>query len=413
MDTSFGNDSDGSDFFSPTVRRPVSSSSSRTPEPLPPSHDTSWIGARLSPIHSLDDEDDDDEEESFQDMKGALQYPASSRRTDGVWSAVGQHTTHEQTRLLLPPLAEEPHTSTSFHPRYTSTAAASSTTAAHRNGNSTALCRYCVPPAPQGFGLYLCSLALFQFKAAVVYSFLYPSTNIHQYEWWRLLLTWIWQPSSLTSLQRVGGLLLSGRSVETYWRLVTSWCLPCTLVEWFLVWSAWSWTSRRLSHKQPLHNERAGVLLSNAQLAVLYILCASTGQLWMLAWDHAPTNSTTVVGCLSWGTGGVLCCLGMLQPHRRLPYFGWAILLVLWVCLSRYLAPQQQDSYLYYSSVWGILGACYFGWAVGASGVLGTRNAPTTRTDHAAKLQEWRSATAAIFMWVLPVLWIAFSNGEV
>jgi hypothetical protein len=94
-----------------------------------------------------------------------------------------------------------------------------------------------------------------------------------------------------------------------------------------------------------------GVLYAWYQLGSIYVLAASVGQLWMWTFDF----HFVAVGCVSWGTCGVLCTLGMSLPMYRFELFVTAASLLL---LSLLLRP--------YSSVHGTAGSAFFGWALGA-----------------------------------------------
>ena len=129
---------------------------------------------------------------------------------------------------------------------------------------------------------------------------------------------------------------------------------------------------------------------------LLYVLSALTGQLWVLSFGrgggrggsysvdsaaygqyfrdandndininiYSNSNVTdNVVGCVSWGTAGVACGIGVIWPSQRSRLF---VLVILLVILS-----QLDQSTNAPSSVFGIVGASFWGWSLcGSVGFL-------------------------------------------
>jgi hypothetical protein len=96
-----------------------------------------------------------------------------------------------------------------------------------------------------------------------------------------------------------------------------------------------------------------------------YVLSTLTGQLWVVAFrdssygDNFNYNDMIVedaVGCVSWGTAGVACAVGVLWPSQRLKLFGLAILIV--------VLNQLQSSISSPSAVFGVVGASFLGWSL-------------------------------------------------
>jgi hypothetical protein len=92
------------------------------------------------------------------------------------------------------------------------------------------------------------------------------------------------------------------------------------------------------------------------EFVTVYVGSALTGQLWMWTYD---TTENAVAGCVAWGTCGVLCAIGMAKPHYRFEAFVLASLLLL---LSLFQRP--------YDSVLGTTGSAFFGWSLGAAGLV-------------------------------------------
>jgi multisubunit Na+/H+ antiporter MnhG subunit len=382
------NSSDSSEFFSPiSISFFQPKHAVPTPERLPPLHDTSWIGARLSPIRSFDNDESivSSPENSVErrNVKTALRYqePVYSSAVGG-----GGEYSHENTRLLRPTTTTA-GPGVTFHPRYTES---------HASSKSPS---FGILSIPEGTGLVICLLSAFQLAVMIIYSLWVSSSSWGDDEsttTFRSIIlvlgTWLWRPDRAILL-KWGALYSSALKNKEYWRLGGSIVMSTTAGEWLMVWITWTLVGK-------FQKSSRLTKLSARQLWVVYLSSALTGQLWMLAWEDElyDNSSTTCAGVLSWGTCGVLCAAGLAQPHRRFFYFMLAILLTVGAFLQR---P--------YNSIWGILGGAYFGWALGASGLIAPERIRPVDLTNAQRLHQWRSATAAIFMWVLPVLWIAFS----
>ena len=212
-----------------------------------------------------------------------------------------------------------------------------------------------------------------------------------------------WMGPSIRSMIRFGAfypiqILTTGRRV--YWRFITSsiWATS-SIVEWFVLLIAWlhvipQTTTIPSYHQQPQQystvtpfmmpssstyptydNDNNNVRtrpnpILPLRWPVIYILSAMTGQLWMMAFyqyydnysntidgtvDDESSNigitNNIISGCTSWGTAGVLCATGMQYPERRFELFILAIIII----LLNLFQPT--------SSVYGAIGATFFGWS--------------------------------------------------
>lgn len=83
----------------------------------------------------------------------------------------------------------------------------------------------------------------------------------------------------------------------------------------------------------------------------VYVASVLTGILYLWVYD----DPYTLTGCFSWGTIGVLCCIGMARPLHRFELFVMASIVLIVSLLTR---P--------YNSVWGCNGGAFLGWALGA-----------------------------------------------
>ncbi|GAX23536.1 hypothetical protein FisN_14Hh288 [Fistulifera solaris] len=399
---------DSSDFFSPislSFFQPNARSSSAEPGSLPRLHDTSWIGARLSPIRSFDNDDehsnstaDDDEEQRKSSIKVALQYD------DGLPKRNIQQYPSEHSSLLQPP-PNIRSTATSFHPRYTAEIPLSPSTMFF----SARRIRL------QRTGFWICSLSLLQLIVMLIWSWKSGDASILSNERYSLFspyawMTW-WRPGDETLL-RCGALAPTITvSNHSYWRLGTAICMSTSLGEWAIVCLIWVFVLSNTQEQEQMRKSARSLRYSPAQALVIYVTAVVTGELWTLAWDDSKMvrytfqrDESEIVGTLtggiSWGTCGVLCATGILQPHRRFPLFSCAILLTAAAWL-------QQP----YNCFLGTLGASYFGWALAAANIIGSKYQPlqTSEWSERQRKREWWSATLAIFIWLFPLLWISLS----
>ena len=248
--------SEDSDFFSPI-----------TTTKLPQSHDTSWIGARMSPIHF--DEDDDEPFVRPQD-------------TSSAFVVLNQSSIHP---LWDPPLQSQQPAEKARRP-----------------------CRFAHILLSISTSLWTTWATLD--VLAIKHFGLTPQTTTATWK-----TTWIHTDIWNTLLYGTGGRLLSLLTAISLWDLFLA------ALAWYLI--AWA------SNKQQWYTH-----------AGTYLSAATVGQLW------APTAR----GALLWGTGGVLCALGIHQPRTRVWLFGMTIWLVLWSLAE---APYGDPTGMVLGSVWG------------------------------------------------------------
>ncbi len=152
------------------------------------------------------------------------------------------------------------------------------------------------------------------------------------------------------------------KSPFEYWRCMTSIVLPTSLVEWLLL--VWVWTMY-LPKSLVFPTRNFSWQLS---WLVVYLLSAVTGQLWMNAFHYETIRLTVsqeqqnsdlyedsslpaLSGCAGWATAGVLCAVGIQTTNRRFPCFVSSIALV--------VLHQLEST----GSVIGCSAAAFFGWA--------------------------------------------------
>jgi hypothetical protein len=214
---------------------------------------------------------------------------------------------------------------------------------------------------------------------------------------------WIlpWGKPSVTTSVAWGALtpeqVLTEGNYYDYGRLLSS-SLQCnSWMEWFLVALGWFLCQQYSSH---LRTRRRGAnasssIVSQPIILAVFGISVITGQLWMLAiwflWNGKDTsgnnynnNSTAVTAaqCVAWGTCGVLCFVGMVRPHRR---FGCFMICIFLVIVS--LLQQLPQTYLGVSSsihfnnsplphVVGCTTAAFCGWALFGSHLLVSPSPP-------------------------------------
>lgn len=313
---------------------------------LPSLHDKSWIGARMSPIHSYNDNDGDDEENFYRHYTtrqplgfgdGSLLANPSAGHNRKEYPPFGIHPLQPIQQYPLSPVA--------------------SRSVQTYSTEGTLLCVIS--------GLSLLSMAVYDLV------FIYLSRNDSQrtLAWdtsWSLPFV---QPSDSASI--VWGALVpskllvlqEGRSLNHYWRLISSALQSNSLLEWCCLALAWFVCQRPSVHS-----------LSWQTTVAVYTVCTLTGQLWMLAVWLLYNNSSTyqvkageviVAHCAAWGTSGVLCFVGMLRPHRRFSCFMISIVLVILSLLQCYWRVPNP-----LPNVVGCTASSFVGWALYGSHLL-------------------------------------------
>jgi hypothetical protein len=363
-----------SDFFSPTsfssMMFPRGTSlltaTERDDRQLPLHHDTSWIGARLSPICSFENEEDDDDD----DDRHTAVYHRALQETSFI---------NERSRLLRP--GGDPRSK--IHPLW-DTPPGDKT----NNRNDTAHAatkRFC--PWGMNWGTFICIISgMYLFVMGCFDFYLLDQSKQHEraedMQNYRLsneawILPWV-APNPDTLL--LFGALLPYKIfyAEEFWRLLTSAVMPCSLLEWLLVVTSW----RLVLLASPL--------LPRYRWAGVYCLSTFTGQIWMLAWDP-----TALSGCVAWGTCAVLVSLGVVSPSRRLILHLTASALIILVMVEQH------------NSVLGAVGSCFFGWAW-----TGSNKIKSEKSDYeesfARQFQRWSCLAIAVSIIVVPMLWVAF-----
>lgn len=360
-----GNNSSGasSDFFSPIS---LGFFGGHNKDVLPRSHDTSWIGARQSPIPSFDREDDDDDDEEDEEANRATEnYHKALHESLQAAAFVNERTSLLHHRRTTTGETDYSRRQAPIHPLW------DGETPGERQSRESKACRILwgdVLVVVTGLHLAACS-------AYEIYLWRFDDTNVS------IMLSWmsILQPRNAQTLLLAGALdAETVLAYQEYWRLLSSMVVCPSLPNWLLV--CLGWTLMYNARRQ--HD-----LLSRSSWFGTWFASALVGLVWMMAWD---LRIRPVVGCALWGTCGASTAVGMHRPEERWRHFLTCILAVV---LSWWEQPCN--------SVYGILGSTFFGWSLGAA----TRQSLATKGPSGLSY----TAIAAVLSIVLaPVLSIAF-----
>lgn len=340
---------ESSDFFSPISVSFFGGNQSNTDHQLPPLHDSSWIGARLSPIGSFDREGSSDDDERYTSV-----YHRALHESLEASAFVNEHT-----RLL----GGDPRSN--LHPLW------EGQEQQQPRKESKSWIRV-------SSGLILCSISgvyLFTMLGVDLYQQYYSDHAYSEHGW---MLPWL-QPS-LSTLYTCGAFGPQYmRSWLDYWRVLTAIFMSTSVVEWILLVGAWRFVFLA-STKQPWY-EWMGVCLASALV----------GEVWITAFD----TSAVLCGSLASGTLGVLCALGMRCPNRRMGLFMYAALLVT-------MAVVMQP----YTSVVGDVGGTFFGWALAVADGRPAKGAADRNGE--GEVGRFVGLAAVLTIIMTPIMWMAF-----
>ncbi|KAL7569936.1 hypothetical protein ACA910_008596 [Epithemia clementina (nom. ined.)] len=348
-----------SDFFSPP---PAVGGSI-----LPRNHDSSWIGARQSPIQSFDDDlkgtpnggdsDDDDDNDATEKYHRALHE--SLKKLDHFnYGRQPDETAHllESGKIRHPEYASfkqgPQHMGkagsikqgpSSIHPLW------NGASSEERRRNAQKYSKYYTKQRSETRGDFKWGHALLAISGCYVLG-----TALFEFVSWYQerdgdigIAHWNWntivQPRNVKTLVRFGGMDV-GRIIyhNEYWRLLSSQFICGSFLEWFLMTLSWLVAIYNNSTFRPKMLSWAGT----------FSAAAFVGQLWVIAWDRDAQTATAA----TWGTCGVLTCFGIDRPNQRDLCFLTATGFVL---LAWWELPCN--------SVFGATGASFFGWLLSAA----------------------------------------------
>jgi hypothetical protein len=338
--------SDGSDFhtsFDPYRRsRDIIGRSDR----LPVSHDTSWIGARVSPI-AFDEED----EEKLAPYKQALNDSMANERSAllGIIKRGDRSKIHPMWDDGNPLLFQTTDTDDRLRGFY-------------HWGNVVLVIS----------GSHLLAMAIHDFYVAYLSYRLGYDVDVERWS-----LPWLYP--STASLQRFGAFMpYQALEHAQWWRMLTSTFMSTSVAQWLLV--LWSWRALQWGGARPTR-----------KWCYLYLLAVFTGQIWMMAFDFYG-----IAGAATWGSSGVICAAGGARPKQRFMLFITAIVII----ILSLVEPTN--------SVVGTIGGSFFGWTfygLGWSSVVSKMDKGTVKPKGMLRLL---SGLALLKLWVVPVLFVAF-----
>lgn len=434
---------------------------------LPPLHDSSWIGARLSPICSFDREGDDDDDDGSDDEEEDAHSTGTIRQDDEQRRHKALHDTLEAAPFLVVNHRDHHHAATErtslllgrnsssemqqqrgnsknnlsmIHPLWRSPRLQpqenDSSTGKYfffwgrRNAAATATAYGTASSNVLTLGNFLVTVSGLNLFAMGIYDV---------YEWYLLhslddggddddvpssawSLPWLVPPRDTLLLFGAlspdrnsigeGGGWRTNNYATYYTGIFSSLLVSTSVVEWLLIAGAWRvlYLSSLSKQKRNRGNSSAAREAAQAEaavvqppawyeLGVIYLASAFTGQLWMWTYD---TTENLLLGCVAWGTCGVLTAAGMARPLHRFELFGVATMLLL---LSLFLRP--------YASVFGSTGSAFFGWALGACGLFVERAEPVKYPGNGNDLKGMQAISFlgtgfAVLILSLPVLSLAF-----
>jgi len=346
-DSSVSSDDDfTSPFASLRATFPIPKCESET---LVANKDSSFIGARMSPV-AFDDEGNNEDFASIAPYRKALDESIESSFSNERTSLLGRRAV---TRSR--PLWDEE----------------SVARAVVNDGKGSRSSKEL--PSKYSWGMILCAISGIHLTCMgmhdlYVWYLSYRLGYQRQDVAWRLPLL---SPSTST-LIRFGALVpwkvLHGQP----WRMLSSIFMSTSLVEYLLMCSAW----------YALWVGESRLTLS----WVLYLLATITGQLWTMAWD-----SFSVSGCTLRGTCGVLCAAGAAKPRQRF--------LLLIISISLFLTSLTDTAT---NAFVGVLGSSMFGVAYYGMG-CNSASPP----EKSVRILSW---VVAVSLWLIPLLWLAINT---
>jgi hypothetical protein len=363
---------------------------------LPRLQDNSWIGARVSPIASQDDDDQDYDDDDAEDIAIMAPYHKAMKETSFLGAneettllgrrmvtnkhgarMMGFHSNESAERQNQPRSRNQGSNHPKFalpqgHPTPLVDVTGGDTVHGTSNGRwYTSILMACCR-VPRRYFLRRSSLivvpvmsGLFLFCIALHDAFLaYLSLRRGVTSTYSLAWSVPWMGPSARSMLRFGAFSPEHwLESQEYWRSLTAMVATSSLSEWGLILLAWRWGLPKAfpstAHGQQYSPQQTVVSSTPNCLLwpVVSALSALTGQLWMLAFTMNTANADGVSGCSGWGTAGVLCAMGMLWPEGRFGLFLMAIALV----LVNLVQAQSFSSST--GSIFGIIGASFFGWS--------------------------------------------------
>ena len=338
------------DFMSPFASlREIFPTPKIESETLTATEDSSFLGARMSPIVFDEDDERNEDREAIAPYRKALHESVDSSFSNERTSLLGR-------RPRRKPLWDEEKADRNVD--------TSNTVSKERPRCSWDIVLCAIS------GIHLTCMALYDLYAWYVSYRLGGGSNVA----WRLPLL---SPTPST-LIRFGALIPWNVFHGQPWRIITSTVISTSLVEYLFLYGAWH--ALRVGGSRP----------TNAWVG-LYFMSTLTGQLWTTAWDPL-----SVSGGASWGTCGVLCAAGAAKPRQRF------LLLVISISLFLIsLVDTRTNSFM------GTLGSSAFGCAYYGVGYILVFSRDVVTAVPPTKSVRQLSGVVILSLWLIPVLWIA------
>ena len=354
-----------------------------------------WIGARLSPIGSFDnepnhDDDDDNHEDALHHLalhETLQSAPFVSERTSLLMGQRQQQQNSKQSQYHVYGQSyqqqQQQQHHADIHPMWDGGKSQLGKRQRRTHERADVLCGVRI-----SWGLLVSSLSSCLWLAMAMFDL---ARQMHQASWndmstasssssWHVS----WMRPSETSLVALGAFVPELVQNGDYWRLVSSAFMCTSMWELLLIMVAWRLVFLAATNSRWY------------RWSGLYWTAVMTGQLWTLAWDNA---TGVVCGCASWGTVAVLCSVGIRCPERRFVLF----LLAAVIMSMAYVAHP-------FGSIYGMVGSAFCGWGMASSEMpLQTPKAGQVRQEPSAasSLAVWASRGLTVAWTVAPVLVIA------
>lgn len=317
-------------------------------------NDTSFLGARVSPVIAFDDEPENEDRDVIAPFRQALHESMDSSFSNERTSLLGRRSVSKSTKQ--------------------------DEDSVHRKDDNDKSSRIVAPT--WSWGIILCTLSGIHFGCMAIHDLYiwylwFRLGRGRQNVAWRLPLL----SPSINTLTRFGAYVPSRVLDGQAWRILTSLFMSTSLVEFIFMCGAW-------------YALQVEGLRPSFKCVLLFVTFSITGQLWAMAWD-----SDTVSGVASWGTSGILCAAGVGKPRKR------CLLLV--ICMSL-IAISLIDAST--DSIMGTLGSSLFGCACCGMGC----NISFCNDEAVVKPPEKSirifSGIILLLQCCIPILWIIDNN---
>lgn len=330
---------------------------------LPRLADNSWIGARVSPINSVDEDDRADDLEL-------------DRVTAPYRKAMKEFGANERSALL----------GRRIHPMWND----DNDDVTRISGDGVNRKQGLRRPLPQLWGKVIVGASAMHLFCIGLHDIFLWYIQMRRGVYSQYSQAWSipWLGPSARVLLRFGA-YCPGKILwqQQWYRALTSLTLTASIAEWLVLAVAW-WQLENIT--------TSGMTATKWQIwwPVIFVLTVGTGQLWMAAFSSYYSLS----GCAGWGTCGVLCATGVSRPDHRLPLFLTAIALVI-------LNVLQSTS-----NVFGAIGASFFGWSFSGIGLMETSFSTFVKENNSLIRRwhclNWVALVTAVKLWLIPILFI-------